>query len=62
MMRSKDQKLNNLKKQSHLLMAQFIRDSGSMDREMAKVHKFGQVELDMKASGKLIKQMELGNP
>ena len=43
-------------------MAQFMRDSGSMDREMAKVHKLGQVELDMKASGKLIKQMELGNP
>ena len=43
-------------------MAQFIRDSGSMDREMAKVHKSGLVELDMKASGKLIKQTEMVNP
>ena len=62
MKRSKERKLGNLKNQSHSQMAQFMRDSGSMDKETAKEPKFGRVGLDMKVNGKLIKQMEVGNP
>ena len=62
MMRSKDLKLDNLKNRSRSLMAQFMKDNGSMDRETAKEPKFGRVGLNMKVNGKLIKQMEVGNP